>query len=108
MSPVSWSVSGFFIIGPTMSRAEINCELTFPAICTYPPSRFRPLMSSGGYPWALPYSTSAPSLRSESTSTPMGRCCIRSVPVMTCSPGVTLRKAVMNRMAVPAALMFIS
>ena len=37
----------------------------------------------------------------------MGRCFILSVPVMVCVPGVTARKAVMKRIAVPPALMSI-
>ncbi len=48
---------------------------------------------------------SAPRYLSASTRMPMGRFCIRSVPVMVCSPSVAARKAVMKRMAVPAALM---
>ena len=51
---------------------------------------------------------SAPSFLSASTSTVIGRCFIRSVPVMVCCPSVVLSRAVRKRMAVPAAPMSIT
>ena len=50
----------------------------------------------------------APRYLRASTSTLIGLCFMRSVPVSICSPGVTDRYAVINRIAVPAALMSIS
>ena len=62
-------------------------------------------MHNGGKPSLSVYSMSAPNSRRALTSTWMGRCFIRSVPVMMRLPGVTERYAVRNRMAVPAAMM---
>lgn len=65
-------------------------------------------MRSGGKPSSAAYSTAAPSRHRASTRMPMGRWRIRSVPVMVCVPGVMLRYAVRNRIAVPAAMMSIT
>lgn len=50
----------------------------------------------------------APNARRASTRIRIGRCFMRSVPVMTCVPCVTDRNAVRNRMAVPAAMISIT
>ena len=106
MSPSSRSVSPLRSMGPIISSAEINCELTLPAISSSPPSNCLPLMWSGGKPSLPAYLMSAPSCRSASTRILMGRCFMRSVPVSRWLPlSVAARKAVMNRMAVPAAWM---
>lgn len=89
--PVSRSFSPFFIAGPIISKADMYWLLTSPGISNMPPSRVSPVIRSGGKPSSSVYSICAPSLRRASTSTRMGRCFMRSVPVMTCSPGVTLR-----------------
>ena len=107
MSPSSFSFKPFFSFGAIIRSAEINCELTLPCISSLPPSSSLPVMRSGGNPSFSAYSMSAPSLLSASTRIWMGRFFILSVPVMTCVPGVTARKAVMNRIAVPAAFMSI-
>ena len=104
ISPVRLSVSPLRITGPIINRAEIYCELTFPCISSVPPSISPPVIRSGGKPSSPTYSMFAPRRRRAFTSTPIGRWHIRSVPVMTCVPGRTERKAVMKRIAVPAAL----
>ena len=63
----------------------------------------------GGKPSSPTYSMSAPRRRRASTNTPIGRFCMRSVPVSTCSaPARTDSRAVIKRMAVPPALILIS
>ena len=51
------------------------------------------------------YVMSAPKDLRASTSTAMGLHCMRSVPVMMCSPSTVHNREVMKRIAVPAALM---
>ena len=107
--PSKVSCSPFSKAGPIISKAEIYCELTFPNIDNLPPFRRFPFIRRGGYPSSPTYSISAPRCRSASTSVFIGLCFMRSVPVSTwLCPGRMLRYAVMNLMAVPAALMFIS
>ena len=109
ISPVRRSVRPFVSLGPIISNAEIYCEDTFPGISSRPPASFFPRIFKGGKPSSPAYSISAPRLRKAFTSTSIGRCFIRSVPVMTCSsPSVTESRAVVKRIAVPAALMLIS
>ena len=108
ISPLRCSVSPFIMTGPIISSAETYCEDTLPAMSRLPPTSLWPRMRSGGNPRFSTYSMSAPSRVRASTSTPMGRWRMRSVPVMTCSPSVEARKAVVKRIAVPAALIFIS
>ena len=108
ISPVRCSVSPFFITGPIISSAEIYCEDTLPAMSSLPPSSCFPLTFSGGNPSSPMYSISAPRSLSASTNTETGRCFMRSVPVMTCSPLPTASSAVVKRIAVPAAFTSIS
>lgn len=49
------------------------------------------------------YSIRAPNERRASTNSPMGLCLIRSDPVITHSPMILDKNAVMNLIAVPAA-----
>ena len=91
ISPVICSSRPFFKTGPIISKAEINCELTFPGISRCPPFRAFPFMRSGGKPSSPTYSMSAPKYLRASTRIPIGRCFILSVPVITCSPSFTLK-----------------
>ena len=105
MFPVKRRVRPWGNTGPIINRAEMYCELTLPAKDTSRPSRRVPVMRKGGNPSCPAYSIRAPRLRRASTRMPMGRCCIRGVPVRRRVPGVTLRQAVRKRIAVPAAPM---
>jgi len=105
--PVSFNSRPFSKTGPIINKADIYCELTFPGISRIPPCNALPFIRNGGYPSSPSYSISAPKYLRASTSMPIGRCLIRSVPVITCSPSVTERYAVMKRIAVPAAFMSI-
>ena len=108
ISPTSVSLRPSLIIGPTISSAEIYWELTLPGISSFPPFSLSPRILNGGYPSSLTYSIFAPNFRRPSTRILIGLCCMRSVPVSVCvSPAFSDKYAVMNRMAVPAALISI-
>ena len=102
-TPSRCKVSPFSIRGAIISNAEIYCELTPPASEISPPCNALPKMRRGGYPSFSIYSTRAPSAFSASTSILIGRFFIRSVPVIVHSPTTLDKKAVRNRIAVPAA-----
>ena len=91
ISPVRFSLNPFFRIGPIISKADMYCELTFPARLISSPVNIVPVIRKGGKPSFPAYSICAPNSRKASTRIRMGRCCIRSVPVMMRVPGVTLR-----------------
>ena len=71
--------------------ADIYWELTFPFKVISFPFNSAPLIHKGGYPSWWTYSISAPNSRSALTNICIGRCCIRAVPVIVRSPGVTLK-----------------
>ena len=91
MWPTRFSVKPSKSMGPIMSNALTYWLLTSAGSESVPPTSLLPEMRSGGKPSSPTYSTSAPSERKASTRIPMGRCFMRSVPVMTCVPGVTQR-----------------
>ena len=82
-------VSPFVKTGAIINKAEIYWELTLPGRLIVSFLNSRPVMRNGGKPSLATYSISAPNSRKALTSTCIGRCCIRSVPVMIRAPGVT-------------------
>ena len=91
ISPVKCNVSPSFSTGPIINKADMYWELTFPFSEIAFPFSSAPLMRRGGYPSLRVYSISAPNSRSALTNICIGRCCIRAVPVIVRSPGVTLK-----------------
>ena len=105
MWPASVRESPSRITGAIMRSAEMYCDEILASTVREPPASSPPLMRKGGKPSSPTYSISAPNCRRASTSTPMGRCSIRSDPVSTRSPGRVAKRAVRKRMAVPAPWM---
>lgn len=91
ISPVRFNLNPFFRMGPIISKADIYCELTFPARLISSPVNSVPVCVKEESLLFRHYSICAPSSRKASTRIRMGRCCIRSVPVMMRVPGATLR-----------------
>ena len=73
--------------GATISRAEMNCELTSAGSVNSPPCGTQPSTKSGGQPFRSKNVTRAPNVSSASVSGPMGRCFMRSLPVSSVRPG---------------------
>ena len=88
---VKLKVNPFSKDGPIINSAEMYCELTLPGRLIWFFCKVVPWMRSGGKPSLEVYSMSAPNSRRALTSTWIGRCCIRWVPVMIRFPGVTLK-----------------
>lgn len=61
-------------------------------------------MRRGGQPWVFKYSIEQPSVSSKDASSAIGRCCIRSFPVMVSEVLASNALAVRNLVAVPALL----
>lgn len=91
ISPLKCKVKPSLSAGPIINRADIYWELTFPFKVISFPFNSAPLIHKGGYPSWWTYSISAPNSRSALTNICIGRCCIRAVPVIVRSPGVTLK-----------------
>ena len=105
MFPVSFIFKPFCIYGAIIINADMYWLLTPPFMLISPPSKALPKILRGGYPSFSMYSMRAPKLFRASTSKAIGRFFMRSLPVMVHSPIVFERKAVRNRMEVPAAPM---
>jgi len=88
--------------GALSSRLVVNWLLTAPLIGVLPPARLTPSTSIGGDPLSRTARARTPSGPRAESRSPIGRSCIRALPVISVSPSARLAMVMSARSPVPA------
>ncbi len=91
-----------------ISRLEVNWLLTAPLICVAPPRNEPPVTAIGGDPLPRTLTAWTPRAGSAASRSPIGRSCIRLLPVIVVTPEAWPAMEIRKRSGVPAPPMKIS